>query len=226
MKEGRRLTLPSSGPAYGGPLKSNVRPHATRSSSSYLAAAIAIVYFWPINSHLEHQVAIWGAIAVILVITTIAVAIGFNTIAAALLSFVASYSWFVVSLGGFKTSESAAMAVGFGLMFMIPTSVGIGVAVLLGHLVLRLVSGKNKTPLQRLAGELAPSPVVDSVSEAVNLAAHQFRVGSRIRVRCSNCIRVVSARRIRSSTNATPDIEINCHCGACFGVRAFRDNAA
>ena len=38
MQPVRRLTLPSSGPAYGGPLKSNVRPQLPKTSRSVVAS--------------------------------------------------------------------------------------------------------------------------------------------------------------------------------------------
>jgi hypothetical protein len=171
-------------------------------------------------------VTIWGTVAVILAVTLVVVTLGLNAVVAAVLSFIASYSWFIVAAGGLKTSESFAMAAGFGLMFMMPTSVGIGVAVLFGRLLLHFLRKGGPSPARRLLAEVKPAPVVDSVTEAVDLAASQFRVGSRIRVRCSNCLGLLSARQILSSTGRVPEIEINCQCGACFGVRPFHYRAA
>jgi cation transport ATPase len=168
---------------------------------------------------------VWSVVALILVLTVVAVALGLNTFAVASLSLIGSYVWFISSAGGFKTSESFAMAAGFGLMFMMPTAVGIGVAVLLGRLLLAFFSSKRSSPVQHLLKELGPPPVVASIDEAVDLAAAQLRIGSRIRVSCPSCHKPLVARRILSSTGATPDIEANCPCGACLAIRPFSHRA-
>jgi hypothetical protein len=87
------------------------------------------------------------AVIGILALTLLAVASGMNALLAALLSFGASYLCFILAANGWKlpdTSEHWAMAVGFGIFFMMPVSVGIALAVFLGRRIYRPTNANRR----------------------------------------------------------------------------------
>ena len=80
----------------------------------------------------------WIDVICVLIATLIAVVCGLNAALAAAISFVTCYVLFIFASSGWKladTTETWAMALGFGLMITMFVSMGIAIAVLLGRLL-------------------------------------------------------------------------------------------
>lgn len=70
----------------------------------------------------------------VLVLALIVTALGLNAFLAFILSLFTAYILFIASLGGFSRSDYFAMAAGWGILVMIPTSFGCALAVGAGAL--------------------------------------------------------------------------------------------
>lgn len=161
---------------------------------------------------------LWGSVALIALFSFSAAALGVHVVVASLLSVVADCVCIIVALGGFGSSDaSIAMALGFGLMCLLPSGALSITAVALGKLARDHLSKQGTRPLPAFG----PPSIADSEDAAVKLALTQFRNGSAIKVKCPLCRRKLSCQRVLSSTNRTPDIEVVCPCGVCNGIHPF-----
>jgi hypothetical protein len=161
---------------------------------------------------------LWGPIVLIVFLSFTAAAIGVHVALVLCVSILASYVSIIVSMGGLgKSDESSAMALGFGLMFLMPAAAVTLLAVLLGHAARRHSAKQGFSPLDAIG----PTPIADSPRDAVNVALRQFRSGSAIKVKCPLCQSRLVAKRVLSASNKAPDVEVACPCGACTGVHPF-----
>jgi hypothetical protein len=161
----------------------------------------------------------WTWVVMIALASFVAVAIGFDTLFVGIAGELVTFAAIVLSIGDLgKSEESTAMAIGFGVMLMIPAAPVTLLAVALGQGARRHLARHDLKPL----GNIGPSPIGASRDEAVALALAQFRRGSAIRIRCPSCRRGLTGQRVLSSLGRAPDIELACACGACGGVHPFQ----
>jgi hypothetical protein len=166
----------------------------------------------------EVLMSLWSPIALIIFLSFTAAAIGVHVALVFCTSVVASYVSIIMSMGGLGGSdESRAMALGFGLMFLIPAAAVTLLAVVLGHAAKGYLAKQGFSPLEAIR----PSPIADSQDDAVKVALRQFRNGSAIKIKCPLCRSRLVAKRVLSGSNKVPDIEVVCPCGVCNGVHSF-----
>jgi len=77
-------------------------------------------------------------------LTGVLAALGLNAAISFILGFIASYVLFIGSMSGFKDSSAIAMAAGWGVLVMMPTSAGLGVSAILGYFINRHHKRKNE----------------------------------------------------------------------------------
>lgn len=84
----------------------------------------------------------------VLVLALVVTALGFNAFLAFFLSLFTAYILFIASLGGFSRSDHFAMAAGWGILVMIPTSVGCALAAGAGALARSLCKSSRNAGSQ------------------------------------------------------------------------------
>jgi hypothetical protein len=165
--------------------------------------------------------AIWSTVTAILLLTLIASSIGIWVWLTTCVSLLASYLSFIYLVGGLRSSDALGMAIGYGLMFMMPVTIATAVAIGLGRLIYGFLAKRNARPIALLRAQVGTPTPAGSVEDAIEQALRQFRSGSNVRVNCLNCERPISAKRILSKHSSVPDIELTCYCGTSSGIHPF-----
>jgi len=166
------------------------------------------------------NMAFWGPVLLLLFCTGMAVAFGVHFLVAATLSFLVTFAWIAISLGGANRGDAFVMVAGF---FAVPLAIGIAVAVALGSGLRRLLG--RKSLIQVASKKLGAPPLAESCEQALAIAATHVRRGSRVRIRCPNCQESLVAKRVLSSSGSEPDIDVSCRCGGCSCVLPFKQSA-
>jgi hypothetical protein len=94
--------------------------------------------------HFGSPTPVFYEILFVVFLTGALAAIGLNAAIAFALGFIASYVLFIGSVSGFKDSSAIAMAAGWGILVMMPTSAGLGVSAILGYFMHRRHKRKNE----------------------------------------------------------------------------------
>ncbi len=83
-------------------------------------------------------------IVFVLIFAMVMVAGGLNALRAVVLSVLISYVLFIAYVGGFSSSEAFAMGAGWGVLLMIPVSIGAGLAAGVGSLIRSAITRGEK----------------------------------------------------------------------------------
>ncbi len=100
--------------------------------------------------HFGTPTPVFYQIVSVLVLALIVTTLGVNAFLAFIFSLFTAYILFIASLGGFTRSDHFAMAAGWGILVMIPTSAGCALAVVAGALARKVWKGRRSAGSQTI----------------------------------------------------------------------------
>jgi predicted Na+-dependent transporter len=89
---------------------------------------------------------VFFAIVAMVLFALVAAATGANVISVFFVALLTSYVLFIASVGGFANADAFGMAAGVGVLVMIPTAVGLVVAIFIGWVVHGIRRKDRTTP--------------------------------------------------------------------------------